>query len=125
MYLVYLIQMFASCILSEKIILNRQHQRKFMEYCSQKKMHNETLGKDIFTFAVRMSYGYEYIHANRMNCLSACKSSSAILSLTLLSSFWMNAQNDCEVFVCDSPNIHILFCLLCKLQLLYEKNITP
>lgn len=48
-------------------------------------MYNETLDKDIFTFAVRMNYGYEYIYPNRMNCLSACKASSAVLSLTLLS----------------------------------------
>lgn len=51
-------------------------------------MHNETLDKDIFTFAVRMNYGYEHVYLNRMNCLSACNASSAILSLTLLSYFY-------------------------------------
>lgn len=50
-------------------------------------MHNETLDKDIFTFAVGMNYGYEYLY-NRMNCLSACEASSAILSLTLLPYFY-------------------------------------
>lgn len=49
-------------------------------------MHNDTLGKDIFMFPVRMNYGYEYLDPNRLP-LSAWKSSGAILSLTLPSYF--------------------------------------
>lgn len=81
-------------------------------------MHNETLDKDIFTFAVRMNYGYEYVHLNGMNLLSACKASRAVPSLTLLSYFY--AQNGLGIFVCH-PDTHILVCLLCKLQLFLEE----
>lgn len=82
-------------------------------------MHSETLDKDIFTFAVRMNYGYEYVHPNRMNLLSACKASSAISSLTLLS--YSYAQNGLGISVCHPNNTHILVCLLCKLWLFFEE----
>lgn len=70
-------------------------------------MHNDTLGKDIFMFAVRMNYGYECFDPNRMH-LSAWKSSGAILSLTLPSYFWMSAEN-CGIFL-SIPQIHVFFC---------------